>query len=103
MEELASQPEIEWAESYDAYARLAGGPAELWALIEPAHRHLRETGDVPGWCGVDFLRGWAFLLTRPAAERPGVEPLERDWFAVLDAISAHPHARLQDLPPTRTD
>jgi len=103
VEELASHAEIEWANSYDAYARVASDPAVLWSLIEPAHRHLREQGEVPTWCGVDFLRAWAFLLTRPATERPPVEPLERDWFAILDAIAAHPGTRLQDLPPVRTD
>lgn len=101
MEELASYAEVEWAGTYDAYARLAATPEALWALIEPAHRHLRRTGEMPGWCGVDLLRGWAFLLTRP--ERPRGEELGRDWFAVLDAISAHPDARLEDLPPGRTD
>lgn len=103
MEELASHAEIEWASGYDAYARIAADPAILGAIIGQAHRGLRETGSVPAWCGVDLLRAWAFLLTRPAEERPGLEPLERDWFAVLDAIAVHPDARLQDLPPVRTD
>jgi hypothetical protein len=101
MEELASQVEIEWASTYDGYARIAATPEALWAVVEPAHRHLKQTGEVPGWCGVDLLRAWAFLLTRD--DRPPGVGLGTAWFAVLDAISAHPAARLQDLPPTRTD
>ena len=102
MEELASQAEIEWAHTYDAYARVAADPAVLWSILEPAHRELRETGQVPEWCGVDFLRAWAFFMVR-ADRHQGGGSLGRDWFTVLDAISAHPEATLQDLPPTRTD
>ena len=106
MEELASQAEIEWASSYDAYARIDATPEMLWAVVEPAHRHLQRTGEVPGWCGVDLLRAWAFLLTRddlPAGVASAGAGLGGAWFAVLDAVRAHPEARLQDLPPARTD
>jgi hypothetical protein len=97
---MASRAEIDWAGSYDGYARIAGDAQALWALLEPADRQLRATGAVPAWCGVDLLRAWAFATTRP--EWPAA-PLGYGWFAVLDAISAHPDARLADLPPGRTD
>lgn len=104
MEELASKAEIDWARSYDAYARIAATPQALWALVEPAHRELLTTGRVPPWCGVDFLRTWAFALTSPAIAELGIDTgLGAAWFALLDAISAHPESRLVDLPPGRTD
>lgn len=97
---MASQAEIVWATSYDGYGRLASEPAALHRLIAEAERDLLNGGAVPQWCGVDLLRGWAFGLMQP--EWPGAR-LGTGWFALLDAISAHPEARLQDIPPGRTD
>lgn len=97
---MASQGELEWAADYDGYARLAGTPASLYGLVQGAEAELFETGAVPSWCGVDLLRGWAFGLGR--AEWPG-RRLGVHWFALLDAISAHPEARFADVPPGRTD
>ena len=97
---MASQAEIDWAGSYNGYHRIAGSPEMLWGMVEPADRAVRETGAVPQWCGVDLLRAWAFGATRP--EWPAAS-LGYGWFALLDAIAAHPEARFADVPPGRTD
>ncbi len=97
---MASAAEIAWAGSYDGYARVAATPQALWRLVAEADEVVRTTGSVPSWCGVDLLRAWAFGATRPEWPAPS---LGYGWFAVLDAISAHPEARLADLPPGRTD
>lgn len=76
-----------WALEYPAYVRLAGGLEELAALLEPARRDLRASGVVPGWCGVDLLRGWAFLLHRLAELGGGA--LGAEWDAVLDALARY--------------
>ncbi len=86
--------QIEWAHTYDAYARLAGSPQALATLLEPAWREYHQTGRVPDWCGVDLLRGWAFYITR-ADHHGGGYGLEEggsmvpEWTAVLERIASH--------------
>lgn len=80
----------EWALGYPAYDRLASGLEELAALLEPARREYRATGVVPAWCGVDLLRGWAFLLHRLAELGGGAAGPE--WDAVLATLARHPEA-----------
>lgn len=102
METLATQDEIDWARTYDAWTRLAATPETLWSLVSEAHRELVGAGTVPEWCGVDLLRGWAFLAVdelRPAE----MAPLGQHWLELLDAIRAHPGSSLADLPPVRSD
>jgi hypothetical protein len=67
-------------------------------LIQPAREAFWATGAVPQWCGVDFLRGWVFYLLRQDRFQGG-GTLEDEWFAVLDALRAHPKATPGDLPP----
>lgn len=96
--------QVKWAHIYDGYQRLASPPDALHALIESAQREWERTGRIPDWCGVDFLRGWAFYITR--ADRhgggyglaPGGSMLA-EWRAVLRAIAIHPGARGEDVPP----
>lgn len=102
---LLVNEQVQWAHSYDGYRRLAGTPEALDRLIEPAREEWRRTGCVPDWCGVDFLRGWAFYTAR--ADRHGggygLDPsgyLVQEWNAVLGALATHPAAIGVDLPPT---
>lgn len=53
-----------WAHTYDGYQRLASDPQALGDLLRPARDAYDRTREVPPWCGVDFLRGWAFYLAR---------------------------------------
>jgi hypothetical protein len=102
-EELLDR-QVRWAHLYDGYQRLASPPDALFALIEPAQREFERTGRIPDWCGMDFLRGWAFYITR--ADRHGrgygLAPsgsMLAEWRAVLRAIAVHPGALGEDIPP----
>src|SRR5665648_355806 len=67
--------QIKWAVQYDGYGRLAGDHKSheaLGRLIDPAREEWRRAGRVPDWCGVDFLRGWAYFMVRVG--RPALEP-----------------------------
>lgn len=97
----ATPEEIEWALAYNAYDRLAAEPGDLGRLLSTARDGFRSTGRVPGWCGVDLLRGWAFYLVR-ADYFAGGGTLGEEWQAVLSAVREHPVARRQDRPPTST-
>jgi len=94
----ASQAEVEWAHTYDGYRRLAGTPEQLTKLIQRARNSYASHRRVPNWCGVDFLRGWAFLLVREDRHH-GAGSLGVEWEAVLDAVRRHPDALPADLPP----
>ena len=102
-EELLNR-QITWAHVYDGYLRLASPPDALFSLIEPAQLEWQHTGRIPDWCGVDFLRGWAFYITR--ADRHGggygLVPggsMVAEWRDVLRAIATHRGARGEDVPP----
>ncbi len=60
----AGSADVEWAHEYDGYTRLASTPEQLEKLLRRARNSYRTHGRVPSWCGVDLLRGWAFLLVR---------------------------------------
>lgn len=96
--------QVHWAHVYNGYERLARSPEALLRLLEPARDEWVRTGCIPEWCGVDFLRGWAFYTTR--ADRHGggygLEPggsLLAEWNAVLAALATHPAANGGDVPP----
>ena len=91
--------EIKWALAYNAYDRLAAELRDLERLLSSVRDEFRTTGRVPGWCGVDLLRGWAFYLVR-ADYFAGGGTLGEEWQAVLSAVREHPVARRRDLPPT---
>lgn len=95
-----TEREIEWAQAYDGYARLASTADELGRLIAPARNSFRRHGQMPDWCGVDFLRGWAFLLTQDDQVADG-SPAGDEWRAVLQALRNHPAAKAVDKPPVR--
>lgn len=63
-EDRSTPEELEWALADE---RLAQDPAGLEHLLGPALDSFLTTGRVPGWCGVDLLRGWAFYLVRDDA------------------------------------
>lgn len=95
--------QITWARQYDGYGRLAGDHQShhpLKQLINPAREEWRRSGQVPDWCGVDFLRGWAYFLVQvgsPALEPSGPEGPE--FVAVLNAVASHPQAMPAEVPP----
>ena len=94
--------QIEWALQYDGYRRLAKTPEKLERVLGPARNSYRSRGNVPDWCGVDMLRGWAFYLAR-ADHHAGGGTLEDEWRDVLSAISTHPHASPAEVPPSESD
>ena len=98
MLDRSTQREIEWAHEYDGYRRLASSPEKLEKLLQSARNSYRAHGRVPEWCGVDFLRGWAFFLVR-ADRHAGGGTLGAEWRDVLDAVNAHPEPSGTDKPP----
>jgi hypothetical protein len=96
MEELALDGELAWAASYAGPHR--DDPERLEAAAAPLRTALLTSGHLPADADLDALRALAYLQTLP--DRPS---LGRGWFELLDAVRAHPDARLADLPPARTD
>lgn len=90
--------EVAWAASYNAQDRLASSTADLERLLAPARQEYRTSGRVPSWCGVDLLRGWAFLLQR-MDHFAGDGALGTEWRAALEALRRHPSATDVDRPP----
>lgn len=80
-----------WAHTYDGYQRLASDPQALGDLLRPARDAYDRTREVPPWCGVDFLRGWAFYLAR-VDRFAGGGTLGDEWESVLEALRQHPSA-----------
>jgi len=96
----ARQADITWAHHYAGYERLAASPEKLAELLGPARLEWRSSGQIPDWCGVDLLRGWAFYLAREDRFQGGGS-LGREWEAVLDALRGHEAASGADRPPPR--
>ena len=94
----ADRSEVVWAHQYDGYGRLARTPERLSKLLKPARNSYRAHARVPDWCGVDFLRGWAFYLVR-ADRHPGGGTLDDELCDVLEALRRHPAAKPDDRPP----
>jgi hypothetical protein len=88
--DVATEGEVEWA--------LAGDPTAPDGLVEEVLTALRASGRTPE-VDVDVLRAAAYrLVTEDRLDEVG-----RGWLELLDAVRAHPDARLADLPPARTD
>lgn len=87
---VATEGEVEWA--------LAGGSDAPGELVEEVLTALRTTGRTPE-VGVEALRAAAFRLV----SEDRLDEVGRGWLELLDAVRAHPDARLADLPPARTD
>lgn len=90
--------ELQWALAYNGYERIAQDPNALYNLLRPAVAAYETTGRIPDWCGVDFLRAWAFYRQREH-HHVGHGPMARDWNAVLEALRNHPAATAKDIPP----
>lgn len=99
MSDRVTAAEVEWAMSYNGYERLGRTPDDLTRVIGPARQEYERTNHVPEWCGVDLLRGWAFLMQREDYHQGGGS-LGAEWASVLDAVRRHPAARRPDLPPS---
>jgi hypothetical protein len=56
-------PILQFAQTYNAYERLAGG-GSVGRFISPVTKALTRTGEPPAWAGVDRLRGALFFLQR---------------------------------------
>lgn len=89
-EGVATEGELEWA--------LAGESAAPTELVEEVLTKLRTTGRTPE-VAVDVLRAAALRLV----SEDRLDEVGRGWLELLDAVRAHPDARLADLPPARTD
>lgn len=98
MAERFRAEDYDWALTYNAYERLAGSPGQLGELLASARDWYESSGQVPDWCGVDLLRGWAFYLAR-ADYFAGGGSLDREWSDVLQALRQHPAAEPSDVPP----
>ena len=55
---------IDFAATYDGYRGIAETPEGLTATYEPIRAEWRRTGMLPGWMGIDLLRGLLFLMYR---------------------------------------
>lgn len=97
---MVRDAELQWALSYDGYGRMAGSPEALLEVLRPAMAEYASTKRVPEWCGVDFLRAWAFYRQREH-HHVGHGPLAEDFYDVLEAIRNHSAAKKSDLPPGR--
>lgn len=103
MNEDYEQSVIEWAHTYNAYERIAATPEALWAQLEPLKRAYDRDGRVPGWVGVDLLRGWAFYVVRAHRHGGAWESVFTEFpelRSILDAIRTHRAATRRDLPPS---
>jgi hypothetical protein len=97
-----TQAQLRWALRYNGLERLASGPVQLEGLLGSARDGFAATGDVPEWCGVDLLRGWAFWLSTfaIAADSRAVDVgFGDEWTAVLRRLTEHPGAHGVDRPP----
>lgn len=97
-----TQAQLRWALRYNGLERLASGPDRLEGLLHSARHSFATDGQVPKWCGVDLLRGWAFWLgTRDdsADNMVGGVGFGDEWTAVLRRLNEHPGAHGADRPP----
>lgn len=97
---MASDAELEWALTYDGYGRMADSPEALHEVLRPAMAQYAATRRIPEWCGVDFLRAWAFYRQREH-HHVGHGPIAEDFHDVLEAIRGHSAVKKSDLPPPR--
>ena len=97
---MVTDAELQWALTYDGYSRMAYSPEILCELLRPAMAEHAATKRIPEWCGVDFLRAWAFYRQREF-HHVGHGPIAKDFDDVLEAIRRHPAAKKHDLPPAQ--
>lgn len=97
---MATEAELQWAVTYDGYERMADSPESLYEVLRLAIAEYAATKRIPKWCGVDFLRAWAFYRQREH-HHVGHGPIAEDFYDVLEAIRRHPAAKKRDLPPAR--
>ena len=95
----ATAEQVAWARSYPAYERIAADESKLEKLLRPGRNSYAAHGVVPDWCGVDYLRTWAFFLVR--GKWTYAPPLVASELTdVLDALRRHKKAQPKDLPPS---
>lgn len=97
LEQLQNRIWHDWAYNYEGYERFADAD-RLYSILLPAWEEFDATGQIPSWCGVDFLRAWAFYLARGLHWSTDGE-YERPWRPVMYALATHPHASGNDIPP----
>lgn len=90
--------QIRWTHRYNGYQQLAHEPYDLEQLLQPARDAYERQREVPDWCGIDFLKGWAFYLVR-SDHFAGGGTLGREYQEVLRAIARHPGLGTGDTPP----
>ena len=97
------EAQLYWAHQYRGYDRFATVDAYS-PLITPAELEYERTGRIPAWCGVDYLRAWAFMLAR-RERHSGTWAFALSlgflakWNALMQAIYDHPAASADDRPP----
>ena len=93
------QQMVDWAQSYNAYQRLAS--KHLPEVLAPLRAVIAETGLVPEWAGVDLLRGLVFWLTRAAANREAPEDVlhEPEFIVVTNALLTRLPSHSRYRPP----
>ena len=92
------QQDIVWAHMYDGYRRFADSGQAYERLLSLGRDEYRASRRIPHWCGVDYLRAWAFYLVR-ADRHMGGGTLGDEWDAVLEAVRHHSAASGHDVPP----
>lgn len=78
---------LQFAHTYDAYNGILGKPSQLEALYAPFLEKFQRTKTIEPSLGVDFLRGWLFLLARTDHFNEGYwEKTEPLWRAILKVL-----------------
>lgn len=79
-----------FALSYDGYGRMGRDGVRLLQVIRPVIRAVQKDGTVPGWAGLDVLRGALFFLQRQAHHTEISHPVnEPEMRAVTRQIVLH--------------
>lgn len=101
MAEDYEQRLIRWAQSYNAYERIAATQEHMNIVFLPLRQDWEVSGRIPEWAGVDLLRAWAFYCAR-AYRLNDWRPLLQTFpelRAIVNAIRNHPAALGSDMPP----
>lgn len=98
------QAMIDLAQGYQGYERIAADSEHLQAVYGPTMDETDKFGDVPGWVGVDLLRGWAFYVARAYRWSGGYVSIFEKYPVfeeIAEAVRHHPAAEPRDMPPAR--
>jgi hypothetical protein len=93
----------EWIHSYNGYERIAGDTGQMAGLYRYVGEQFEKEGQIPGWVGVDLLRGWAFWQARchnHAHMSDGYRGCcGRSIYSIAEAVRRHPAATPGETPP----